>query len=492
MRLLLRMWIIVERWGLFNMTPWRYTTDFNKENHLFYKIIDTNYLIETFSCSCGHTDFIIKYQGQDIDYMCPVCENTTFYDANIAWKNIEYFMYLHKDLKLKYDYDTCINNDKMVARYITHIPNGIDFVAQKIIFSKKEIYTVSFSRSGDVKEYFSLKFNNDIFTELKKTLGEYLNENPNYFNIPTSKNKKLTLRTGSFFLKNPHLKSYEFYYWQNTNQFDSKNEIDTTEELSVIANNRKEKSVKKAVYQNFINQIEDEKKFHYSFIQIFTNKIKDPNMLVKFLQLKLYNIEIGEYDIDCIYNLLLDFLKTKYLDKQILKLFSELNYDTTNQTIFFDMVREFEYCKTFINEKFRKTKCELKCLHDEFVKIAKEKRYERIYAKKLYNQKNKTKACIDIKGYKVKLPQNGAEIIEWADTLHNCMAGYFDMIQKNETVIYGFFDNDILQFAVEICEGRLIQASGKYNSTLEPEEQEILDMWMRRFFRYENGVGIAA
>lgn len=473
------------------LVPWRYTTDFNKENHLFHKKINTNYLIEAFSCSCGHTNFIIKYQNQDMDYICPECENITFYDANIAWKNIQHFLYQNKDLELDFDYDTYINKDKIVARYITYIPHGIDFLGEKVIFSKKEIFTASFSRDGDIREYFSLKFNNDIFIELKKILASYLNENPKYFNIPTSKNKKLSLRAGSFFLKNKHLKSFEFFYWQNTNQFSSSKDIDTTEALNIIANKRKEKSVKKAVYQNFISQIGDEKKFHYSFIQIFTNKIKDPNMLVKFLQLKLYHIEIDEYDIDA-FNSFIDFLKTKYLDKQILKLFSELDYDTTNKTMFFDMVREFEYCKTFIDKKFRKTKCKLQELHDEFVKIAKEKRYEHIYSKRLYNKKNKTKACIDIKGYKVKLPQNGAELIEWADTLHNCMAGYFDMIQKNETVIYGFFDNDILQFAVEISEGRLIQASGKYNSPLELEEQEVLDMWIRRFFRYENGVGIAA
>jgi len=29
-------------------------------------------------------------------------------------------------------------------------------------------------------------------------------------------------------------------------------------------------------------------------------------------------------------------------------------------------------------------------------------------------------------------------------------------------------------------------------SRLEPEEQEVLDMWIKRFFRYENGVGSAA
>ena len=233
---------------------------------------------------------------------------------------------------------------------------------------------------------------------MKKILGQYLNDNSQYFNIPTTKNKKLTLRTGSFFLRNKHLKSFEFFYWQNTNQFKSNVDIDTYQALKIISNNRKEKSVKKAVYQNFLNQIDYKKRFNYSFIQIFTDKIKDPNLLVRFLELKLYYIDLDEYDNKDIKSFI-DFLQTVYSDKQILNLFSELNYDTINKTMFFDMIREFNYCKSFINEEFKKTKCELQELHNEFVKIAHENRYKDIYQKLLHYKKNKIKACVDIKKY---------------------------------------------------------------------------------------------
>ena len=229
------------------------------------------------------------------------------------------------------------------------------------------------------------------------------------------------------------------------------------------------------MYQNFLNQIDDKNKFYYSFIQIFTDKIKDPNLLVKFLELKLYHIDLDEYENEDIKSFI-DFLQIVYTDKQILNLFSELNYDATNETMFFDMVREFDYCKDILFKNFKKQKIGIKELHDEFVKISREKRYKNMYESKLNYKKIKSKACIDIKGYQIKLPQNGKELLQWADILHNCMAGYFDMIQKDETIIYGFFKDSILKFAVEIDDGSLIQASGKYNSQLENEEQEILTM----------------
>jgi hypothetical protein len=120
-------------------------------------------------------------------------------------------------------------------------------------------------------------------------------------------------------------------------------------------------------------------------------------------------------------------------------------------------------------------------LHNEAIKCTESYRNKVIYNEKLFYTKEEIKLSIKIQDYEIKLPNSGAELIEWADALHNCMVSYFDTIQDKETIIYGFFKDDELKFAVEIFDNSLIQASGKYNKELEDEEQKILTVWMKRF-----------
>jgi len=91
------------------------------------------------------------------------------------------------------------------------------------------------------------------------------------------------------------------------------------------------------------------------------------------------------------------------------------------------------------------------------------------------------KPCIVANTYQVKLPKTRKELLDWADELHNCMAGYFKMIQNHETIIYCFFQEGILVFAVEICDNAVVQASGKYNADLTFEQKQVLTKWFEMF-----------
>jgi len=62
------------------------------------------------------------------------------------------------------------------------------------------------------------------------------------------------------------------------------------------------------------------------------------------------------------------------------------------------------------------------------------------------------------------------------------MAGYFEMIKNHETIIYCFFQEDILMFAVEICDNEVVQSSGKYNANLTIKEHHVLTKWFELFF----------
>ena len=136
--------------------------------------------------------------------------------------------------------------------------------------------------------------------------------------------------------------------------------------------------------------------------------------------------------------------------------------------------------------------CTWIALHNEAIKCTESYRNIIIYNEELFYIKEEIKLSIKIQDYEIKLPNSGAELIAWADVLNNCMASYFDMIKIKETIIYGFFKDDELKFAVEICDNSLIQASGKYNNELEDEEREILTIWMKRSFENKDGNEIAA
>jgi hypothetical protein len=61
------------------------------------------------------------------------------------------------------------------------------------------------------------------------------------------------------------------------------------------------------------------------------------------------------------------------------------------------------------------------------------------------------------------------------------MAGYFDDIKDKESIIYGFFQDNVLSFAVEIYHNTIIQASEKYNAKLSIENKNTLDKWFVQY-----------
>lgn len=460
------------------MIEWKLTTDFDKQRHLFFEKIETDYIVETYICSCGHTDFIIKHPEQKPKYICKECENTKFYDANSAWRNIVHFLYQNLDLELSYEYDIQSNLDAIISLYVTKIPTSIDFSSHKVIYSKKPVYSLALGIDGELKENYSLRFEQKILSQLKNNLTRYINKN-SCFNIPDSGNKGLTLKMASFFLKNQHLRDFDFYYWADTDMLHA-NEIYITDALELISNYPKAKSIKKAVYQNYLTQLDNNGKFDSSFMEAFSNNIKDVNILSKLLKLKLEYSMYSNIDKEGLDEIIV-FLKQHYSEKQLLRFFSSKEF-SSNHYLFRDAVSEFLYDKDVIEYKFRKVPCKVQAIHDEFVRCSREERHKDMQNQRLTYSKQELKPCIEANTYQVKLPKSGKELFDWADELHNCMAGYFEMIKNHETIIYCFFQEDILIFAVEICDNEVVQASGKYNANLTTKEHHVLTKWFELFF----------
>ena len=77
-----------------------------------------------------------------------------------------------------------------------------------------------------------------------------------------------------------------------------------------------------------------------------------------------------------------------------------------------------------------------------------------------------------------RLPLSRATLYEWSQYLHNCMYGYCNAIHKSDTIIYGVFRDNVLLYAIEIRNHKIVQALGKYNGHIENEDRGLIDRWL--------------
>jgi hypothetical protein len=82
-----------------------------------------------------------------------------------------------------------------------------------------------------------------------------------------------------------------------------------------------------------------------------------------------------------------------------------------------------------------------------------------------------------------ELPATGGELLEWARELHNCMSVYVDRIKAQKMVIYGVFEKKKLLYAVEINNGNITQASGKYNKKIDMAHKQVIGNWYEKYFK---------
>lgn len=74
------------------------------------------------------------------------------------------------------------------------------------------------------------------------------------------------------------------------------------------------------------------------------------------------------------------------------------------------------------------------------------------------------------------------ELYKWGNAQQNCLSSYYQKIADSETIIYGFFEDGKLKFAIEIVKGVIVQASVKYNQPLTHRDEDTVKGWFERFF----------
>ncbi len=464
--------------------PWKITVPFDEQNHLFYQTVQTDYSIDGYICSCGEQKLILRHHNQEEQFVCELCGNEIFYDAIYALDHVEHFSFVHFEVNLYKSYEIKVSDDGLAAYCMITLPCNIDYAREKIIYTQRSIYSLSFDDSGNLVEKYALPKHDQMFTILENLILERVLE-LNTLDVHIPKEIKLSLQMISYFLTYKRLKVFDFYYWADIEILQDKN-ITIEDALTQISNYRREKSVKKAVYHNYLNQLVEHKKFYWQYIDLFTKHIKDVNIVCRLINLRICQDILKFTNKDTMEQFFL-FLKKYYTEWQIFGLMDSISAST--HIIYVDMLNEFVFDPIGIEKQFSKVPCTLHSLHTEFVCCTEKKRilenckikFQYSYFSNFYES-----ACGKFGDYIVKLPYTGQELKKWADVLQNCMFSYTKQIQSNDTYIYGFFLNDILQFAVEIYCRSLIQASAIDNSDLSNTQEKLLFAWLDKHFTQIN------
>lgn len=457
---------------------WRISVPFDEQQHLFSGYIETDYVIDGYSCVCGHNEFILRHGDEEITYCCNCCENKNFYDANLILEHPGYAadQFMESDFDKQYELNATEHG--ISSECVINIACELDFANRKIIYTKKTIHNLELDYEGIYKELYWFEGNND--GQIEKNLISYAIDS-NLFNVELPKDISITLNMIAFFIKYRSFKEFDLYYWVDLSLLDEG--ITTVHEaLASVANYRKEKSIKRAVFKDYTNQLIHKKKYYPQLVFLFSKYIDDSNLVVKLINLSFTDDFMQKINYSILVEVII-FLKKHYSEQQVYKLFVQIALLDVESSFFYDdMIKEFAYSPEDINNNFTKVACKLEALHDEFVRCTNHGRYVQSYNTKLYYTEKEKSSCEQIEQYMIKLPYTGDELAAWANRLKNCMFGYVDLIARGMTKIYGFFIDDKIMFAVEISNNMIIQARGVSNRTLSADESKILDTWFHKYF----------
>jgi hypothetical protein len=459
-----------------DITPsWLLNTKQNDHMSLFVddEIASANFT-RVYSCKCGF-DEIIAGDVIHKEYSCPRCHNSLFFDVEDIKKDFEAFIldqYYNKRIKLNFKFHTkvALHNNKIEALAIIKIPSDVNFLEKKVIKQDLVILTTPYTPKPLALEPSPLR---KIKRELQKLSIQKKLFEP-YIDMKLS-SLPIGEKQFEFILNHYNLKDFEFMKWTHTNHLTkSKYTIETA--LLELINDKKFKSVKIALFENYAYQLKKNKTFNPNFIHMATSKFSDVNHIVSLLSLKI-NFEV--FDDEPLLLKFIDFMLSRYTQKQVTHYFIKLE-SSNHQYILRDTLLTFKRIGELLsNNNTSNVKCSPNAIHRQFLQLSLTIKYKNRPISHFEYSTLQQSHLVTIDGYSVNLPNNNLELYEWANELQNCLSGYEDRIRSHKTTVYGFFMQSNLIFAVEIQSGAIIQAHRKYNHPLEPVQRKILNLWLK-------------
>lgn len=480
---------------------WRLIRGINSLNTLF-KDQFLPYIVTSYICNCNEVTHIIGNEPHKEEFLCPNCENTQFLEVNDYLKSQIWYQPFETQFSLDdleyFEYTINRNENDVSFLFLLKIPKHVEMVSNKVEYFHQKLYGITIDSQNN---YTSTNYCNiQDESQYQEYHGyEEVNEPKRSLEIVKAIEKKFlkvaisNLSTSNFVFKrckdlyeiaffvfNPHLKSYAFYSWKDTEYLPNENTLTIDSALEYISNNRKEKSLKKALYENYKKQLKNETLYRYIYIYNVCKYIKDPNIAIKLIELDFDEHCDYLFDKNHLENLF-GFLIQRYTDKQIenlfkvyLKEYPYLMNDTA--TMIHDIGEEITLLPNTI-------KANCYTLHDELVLLMQKFEDNGLF-QTIYNYPiTVIDRCVKIDEFVIKVPKDGEELYNWSNILKNCLISYNGAIASNNRIIYGFFQNNILEFAIELYEEKILQAKQKYNENITQAQQEILNEWYEMFVK---------
>ena len=494
---------------------WHLSSNINDLRNLFSQVI-LPYDVDTYVCSCGHIETIIKDQNSITDkYICSSCENENFYDANKYLNN--YFWYDKIDELLNEEYifslepNTTYDDKTKILKSIIqiNIPNSIDLASNKPLYKPKTLFEIQIDEFGNIKEVLHANFDLDSLLTNNERNGypyiseqELINRNPfligfkkkilktfiqnsNYFKSKIL-HKTSSIEEFAYFVTNHQLLDIEFYKWKDIDLLPNDKKFTIIDGLDYVLNYRVEKTLKKLVFENYKLQLKEYKCYDFIYIHSIAKYIKDVNILNRMI-----NIDLKSH-IDMMNNSYylisyVEFLSSKFTDKQIENLF--ISYSKKELFWLIDSVSIFSEVIDYLDE-FEVTKCKVENLHDDIIRFHQIILNKHLIDVKFDYEDKFLNACTNIEDYQIKLPFDGMELYTWSNKLQNCLSGYWKPILEKRTIVYGFFIDNEIKFAVEIKNNKIVQSKSKYNQDLQIRETSLVMGWFTEYFEEKNDENI--
>jgi hypothetical protein len=454
-------------------------------------------------CSCGSIENKIfrfyEYVAKPKITYCSKCNNDNFLSLDkFDYKKIS-IEYLKK---INFSIITSTTKNGWKACISLDIP-VLDQENNKISSECEVLGTLSLDHNGKIKEFKSVIYNNlnktnDYLDELcQEALAVYIINNPseeiswikkqiNLYNFLEKDNFKIII----FFLENKHQKEIEFFLIENINDRSNITSNSIADYLKKISNNINVKSVKKAMYSNFLKSIKEKNKYRATADFIITRSFDDVNLISKLINNRHLKAHLFKYI--SIENAILFFrwLQKYYKAKQIVNsLMNELYFMsevyTSKWIDIMRMVHSMSYSDGYLfNKYFKKVQFNTDNIHNELIRIS---HIEQLKSRNIIYKYDKKSLKMETKlsNLEFKLPRKEETLSYWSELLDNCMFGYSDSIIDNSTRIYGVFVDKKLKYAVEIFDNQIIQAYGRFNTIIESKDMNIIEEWGNNFKLYD-------
>ena len=160
-------------------------------------------------------------------------------------------------------------------------------------------------------------------------------------------------------------------------------------------------------------------------------------------------------------------------------------------SIYADYLRDCEELEMDFTEKatlFPKNLEELHVKLQDQIKRKKDEEAERKWIEK--RKKLKAKYSFKADGYVIVVPPKINDLIREGKDMHNCVGGYISRVASGQTdVVYirDVTEVDKSLGTMEIRDGRIIQARGKYNKDLPKEVQDFVEKFQKEVLERKKG-----